>query len=356
MLEYTFDDIENYLNGTIENREAFELAMTLNPELKQKVQVTELANNLIIENRLLAVEELVKNQANKPAFSVKKWLTGLGLLSLIGATLFFLSVDKEIKPAQQTNQNPVKQDIKIEEKKSSDINPSPEENQNKKKETSVKVESKLPETNIIHENKDFQVISPTKTDTVKQEVGKFEKQINLKPAEPKIDLPVDPCKNAAITISTTIKESCYGQENGYLQIVSIEGGTEPYQKTLQNSVNEDVSNYTQLASGKYKLSITDKNGCKKTQSFVVENRFCEIDDSFNPSLGETWNIPSFTEIGILTIRNSAGNIVFEKEIPASETLIWDGKNKNGEIETGYLLFFIQYKSGSKQKGSVTLVR
>lgn len=357
MLNYTFDDIEDYLNGSIENRESFELAMELNPELKNKVRLQQMANDLIIENRLLEIENLVKTHASKPSFPLKKWLTGLGFLALVGATLFFLFPENEIKSTNNTLEKIDFQET-TKDKTIETTNSTQNTNSNpiQKEKSPLKVEVEQPQTNIIHQKEDMQPITSSIIDTVKKEVANFEKVDVVKKDVPKVVTPADPCKNTNIIVTTNSKASCYKQENGYLQIVSIEGGLEPYSKTLRNETNEEISNFTQLASGKYKLEITDKNGCKKSHSISIENSFCEIDDSFNPSIGEIWSIPSFTESGILTIRNTAGNIVLEKEIPASETTTWDGKNKNGEIETGYFLFFIQYKSGSKQKGSVTLVR
>lgn len=69
-----------------------------------------------------------------------------------------------------------------------------------------------------------------------------------------------------ITLNAIVNVSCYGGNNGAIDINLI-GGASPYTYQWSNgATTQDVNN---LSYGPYEVIVTDANGCKATKSFVI---------------------------------------------------------------------------------------
>lgn len=54
---------------------------------------------------------------------------------------------------------------------------------------------------------------------------------------------------------------CYGDENGLVEVLSIDGGVSPYYLSFDNEYYSDLTIFPSLAAGDYTLSIEDAFGC-----------------------------------------------------------------------------------------------
>lgn len=61
--------------------------------------------------------------------------------------------------------------------------------------------------------------------------------------------------------TTTAPPDCFGDENGFISIDEIMGGTQPYQYSLNEQETSDNPDFYNLGAGNYTLKIEDSNGC-----------------------------------------------------------------------------------------------
>ncbi len=83
-------------------------------------------------------------------------------------------------------------------------------------------------------------------------------------------------------------EKCEGDNNGLVNIFSVEGGTEPYSYYLDGDL-QNQSNVGNLSPGTYDLRIVDAKGCVLDTSFVIEagvRLLSQVDSVINLEYGE----------------------------------------------------------------------
>ena len=98
-------------------------------------------------------------------------------------------------------------------------------------------------------------------------------------------------------------------------------------------------------------------GCsQEIENIRIKEKQCPKDYSFNPFMGESWEIPGSENSGSILIYDHSGRIYYQKELNSGSEESWNGYSDQGELQTGYFIFTITYKSGSIIKGSVTIVR
>src|SRR5690606_12741142 len=73
---------------------------------------------------------------------------------------------------------------------------------------------------------------------------------------------------AKVTTCSTDSASCYGTADGRIIIETIEGGTQPYTYTFNNTPTTD-SVFTDLRAGKYTFTITDAKACRNTKTIEI---------------------------------------------------------------------------------------
>jgi gliding motility-associated-like protein len=70
---------------------------------------------------------------------------------------------------------------------------------------------------------------------------------------------------------STYPISCYGKNDGYIQILA-DGGQSPYTFTLNNTIIQDSSIFYHLSPGDYTINIKDRNGCDGAEKYTtIEN-------------------------------------------------------------------------------------
>ncbi|WCM41546.1 T9SS type A sorting domain-containing protein [Flavobacterium sp. CBA20B-1] len=86
---------------------------------------------------------------------------------------------------------------------------------------------------------------------------------------------------ALVITGTATNISCFGQNDGAIT-VSATGGTAPYSYSWSNG--QSGTSLSSLAKGTYIVTVTDANGCSKTESYtIVEPAFVTAPVAFNQS-------------------------------------------------------------------------
>lgn len=74
-----------------------------------------------------------------------------------------------------------------------------------------------------------------------------------------------------ILINDSIINSTCNSSNGDIFITSVSGGTQPYTYSWDTNPITTSQNLTNIIAGTYPLTITDIDGCSKTESFTINN-------------------------------------------------------------------------------------
>lgn len=64
--------------------------------------------------------------------------------------------------------------------------------------------------------------------------------------------------------------SCFGQNDGSIQILQLVGGVAPFEVRLNGQSVGDVRNFGQLIPGQYVIEVSDVNGCKVSKPVIID--------------------------------------------------------------------------------------
>lgn len=353
-----FLQIHDYLNGDLigEEKKQFEEMLKDNPTLHAEVEFQQLANTLVINNRLLDVsntsrETVSKIKKNK---THKRYLLITGLISLASVLglLTFISNNKE-----QENITPTK----VSEKKveNTPILVSDTSIDDKHLIEISKPQIKTTQTkqnNTIEENKPEKIQKDTifskEEHILVKEILKEEKNYPITTQKTELS-----CENVKIDLKTSVKPACLGENDGSISISSISGGEKPYRTDYYNSYKNKLNSITFVSAGLYFITIVDQNKCEKTFKIEVPEKECEtIDAVFNPFIGETWDLREYDKSGTITIYQKNGQKLYEQKVQAFDKFRWDGRNSLGQITDGYFIFVFTFDDGSVVKGEITVTK
>jgi len=352
----TYSQVEDYIHGRLTTEEllAFEAKLSNDPDLARQVKLHELADDLVIENRLLEVSAILHNQTSRSSSGkIKYTVISIFAAAILGVGGWLWIQQNSEKPEQVSQQ--AKQEIISESKQDTPSEPSRGSGTVQARKNSVNTKNKQEEVSVV----------PAPSVTADSQFVKMEatlplenKPVTSNTSEKSIaseKLSLNPCEKIELTASVKTIETCEGEEQGAIRVQQIKGGTEPYSYSVFDG--EEIKDAAHLQSGIYKLVISDGNGCRKTYDHLsVKNKNCPKDYSFNPFIEENWEIPSNGKAGKLLIYDASGNIYFEKQIAEGEKDHWSGEGKTGEIKPGYYIFVIDRGKGSLVQGSVTIVK
>ena len=69
---------------------------------------------------------------------------------------------------------------------------------------------------------------------------------------------------------TTTKPTCYGDQNGKINVNNVIGGTKPISFSIDGKVFQRKTAFANLPAGKYTLYLQDSAGCKLDTSFTIQ--------------------------------------------------------------------------------------
>lgn len=352
-----YEAIEKFMDGSMseQERSGFEKSLQEDSVLAKKYQAYQLADQLVFENRLLAVKEGVQaahQKSIKQNKSLKLGLLGAALLVGAGAAWYGLSNDKvEDKKLPEIEQKAIK--VVEQEAVVAPSEPTQSVPKAAKQEASSTLLEKPTQTQVTTssaiEEKSHEALAPLNVVEHKPNV------VDNHSTTEKVEK-ADPCANVHLTAETHATAACAGQKNGSVYLSGFKGGKSPYAYTLYTLKGVEVS-ALELEAGSYKASIKDEQGCTtEIPSIEVKSKKCQVAYHFNPFVGESWQIPVHSKTGELTVLDKTGNVYFSVSVPSGTEVHWDGQSSAGELKTGHFLFHIQYTDGTLEQGTISIVR
>jgi gliding motility-associated-like protein len=161
--------------------------------------------------------------------------------------------------------------------------------------------------------------------------------------------------------STTVDASCPDIEDGSITL-TITGGTLPYSSLwLDNVITQDRTN---IATGNYRVVVTDINSCAAALDVVVgvgASESCLVIPTIitpnNDGFNDTWkikNIDLFPNAEVF-IYNRWGELVFHSKNLSLNT--WNGTYKGRILPTDSYHYILYLNDGSKPRsGVISIIR
>lgn len=366
----TYEHIEDFLNGRLNpsEQEAFALQIELNPDLAQQVEAHQLANELVLEHKLLDVKTILNEEIRKTERwkNIRKAIAiGAGIVAAV-MLITFLSVKKNevtesgssIAPENKTKTLAAGSQKKTESIEQDKRQPASSPEQVIHQAKSSPVESVSDQT--VEEEK-----APVISDTVA-----IDQEVKVDPVVASADTmakadqenkqktdsaPADPCATAIISAKISTEAACEQEKNGRINL-RITGGNSPYSSNIINKEGEIVSG-NNLPAGIYKIAIQDAKGCTKTYpEVIITEKACVKEYSFNPFIGEVFEIPAYSQEGVFEVYDNTGKLLLSKILTSGSNDTWDGSSMTGEVTTGYFMFRIKYSDNKQKQGYITIVR
>jgi CHU_C Type IX secretion signal domain len=365
-----YNEIEQFLNKDLKAPalKSFKEKVAQDPELDYQVKLQGMANDLVIKNRLAQVAELSKS-IQKQELAKQQYIKygRMGALVVaVGISGYFLVDQLAPKPSNVKNES--KSMMQVTQPNHDTILGStvviPKQPQTPitaevhKNNTDSKAAEK--DNPIVKENANpvlEQLSSPSK-DAEHKDITIIKEKTEPNTTIPKVAHKEEvPCKGVVLKATIHGFETCEGASEGSVSVSKIQGGQEPYHYKLISKLGHIESALTNLSEGKYTLTVTDGKNCTQVfDNIVIAAKKCNVDLQFNPQLGETWDIPSVDKAGELSIYDGSGHLVFKKQISASESVTWDGKTLEGQIQSGVFVYLLKYTDGSQRQGNITVLQ
>jgi hypothetical protein len=367
--EDIYDHIEAYLKGQLDGDQlvAFEKEISLSASLQDEIEKHKTVNALIVEQRLLSVKDLLQAEKIKDTnkgstlnsyvyLAIAVAGIGVGSYMLMDTKVEVVTKDVVELPnvvqsdSSNSGKNVIGKSIGY-LKNTEAVNTFQTENGFRKSQIQF-VEQQINESAQNIKSQDTAMVVNQKT---KENPTSVETK-SISNTESTIVVPADPCEKVFIQASVKTNPTCVEDNNGTILVHSIQGGKKPYSITLHSSNNESITNGS-LPTGTYQAIVTDADGCIQTYSnIVVSEKDCPKDYSFNPYIGEEWNLEAHDLTGTLEMRDKAGMLYYQSTISAHTPLHWSGMGSSNQIIPGYYIFVIKYSDGTYKRGSVTIVQ
>lgn len=362
-----YNNLDAFLKGNLQGAELqeFEAAMLHDPELAEKVENARFLQKLVFKNRLLTIKDLAKQEearlVNKNQY-IKKGMIGGALFTLILVTIGIIQYNKKENTAAKLSiETPGKeQEVGVSsaigksnfEKKSNPELPNANSENSK---MLISNDTGMPPSQSYKAIVDTTLPKiPVDNASIKPEISKSEDSKDLTGSDTKVkDDNTQPCGLVQLKAKISITPTCIGRTNGAIEAINISGGDRPYTQNLFLNGREVYSN-SGLKAGNYELVITDNKNCQQRFTAQVSEINCPINDYFNPSFGEVWNIPVTDKAGKLTIYTKSGTPIYQMDLKRNTAATWNGIDKYERLEAGYFIFVIEFEDGEVLKGSVTI--
>jgi hypothetical protein len=358
-----YDQIEKYVNGTMSEgeRHVFESELSQNTGLKSQVEAYLFTNQLVKEYHLLELKELTAqvhlNEEKKKGWKKTALVATAALL--VGSIVFWIAKEKKEEPTPPTAST-----SRIEAMESPKSAPVLATESEGIKEEKPVLNAQAPSTPSPFKEGSPSPILPEEHKEAVAHPAVIPQKTAAEPGPPSPEVvspPVlqkeDPCAQIKITANCFTAPACKGEENGTISVSNFKGGKAPYTFTVMDHNKAVHSLLHRIPAGSYEVVLTDAQHCTTTiEDIVVKEKACEQVFSFNPFIGEVWDIPTSPLHGTLTIYEKTGNMYFSRELGAGAQEHWSGQSMEGELKTGYFLFSIHYDNGTRKQGSVSIVR
>jgi len=366
--------IEQYLDGEMSSQEllAFQKELGNNVALKQELEFYQLANTVIIQNKISSIKDTIN--AIKEDYKIKRKnrqickviIITTALILALGGIYYWLS-----KPAPKKTEKVIKQinvlptdsttasQNGIDGKRKIQIEESNDEVEIKKENTRIPAKK----ISRINHSKDTLVLSyidrSTDSDINQNQQPSdtvaFYKNHKVSTSPENTSVKTTVCDKVIISANPRINASCIGKHEGKIAVSAISGGSAPYTYTLSTGENNTNGVFYNLNPGTYQVEIMDKNHCMgKLENIVIKEERCKLDLYFEPASGNPVSFPIYEKAGVLSIFDKSGNTIFSTRIEFKQRFEWQGNTNSGILNPGYYPFIIKFEDGSMQSGSITV--
>jgi hypothetical protein len=360
-----YSNIDAYLKGELHGNDLqeFKAAMLQNQDLVQEVKKARAIQKLVFQNRLLQIKDLAKLEEsrleNKKTIQNKGIIGGTLLLLALATIGVFVFNSKEEKPTdknwktlqviQNQTETPVLEKDSVltpAKEESNSIRILPEKAPAKNRISNIDSiytnnDTTLPVSNVKIELPTPEAIESNNTENTVEKTSIAKDENN------------NPCEKAALKANIASTATCKGRTDGQIDVLNIQGKYPPFNQNLFYE-GKEIHSYSDLKAGNYELIVSDNKNCLQRFAVQITEKLCPINDHFNPTYGEVWNIPIANKSGKLTIYSKAGFPVYQLNLKNNTPATWDGKNTYDQLEAGYFIFVIEYEDGEVLKGSVTI--
>lgn len=185
--------------------------------------------------------------------------------------------------------------------------------------------------------------------------------------QPKADVAPQPeadrCAEVRLSVSIQpeiLTPSCEDQRNGEIQLTNeqVFGGEAPYEFSLDGGQHfQTDTRFVALEGNRdYELVIRDVNGCTSdVERIYLDTRNCVA--SFNPIMGEQWEIPLPRNAnGTFKVMSQKG-MVYQARVTAGYPNTWNGNTVSGTATTGEYVWEFVFDNGRQPlRGRVSVIR
>ncbi|MEA3449219.1 MAG: gliding motility-associated C-terminal domain-containing protein [Bacteroidota bacterium] len=163
--------------------------------------------------------------------------------------------------------------------------------------------------------------------------------------------------------------TCHGNDDGWIQLDTIIGGTPPYTLFINGAGLSWTQNYTSIDSipaGEYQITIYDANDCPQNSDAILislaesDEDCIKVPAAFSPNgdgFNDTWQIDHLElyRSVLIQIYNRWGQMLYEA---GWNDDFWDGTYNGKPVPTGAYVYFIDFGDNKTkpQTGTVTVIR
>lgn len=364
-----YQQIDHYLKNKLSEAERYDFDQKIqqDEELAQQVKLQSLTNDILIEKRfndIFAQAQIDYQNQSKINFG-KKLLVAATTLLLIGSSaVLYYNTNTKLFSKKEHIQEKTEQNI-VENKEIS----SPKVNQQV---TIIQQNKTELQPNMVYKPINKEVVAVDHLKTVIQEADLPQKEKSSYPVI-KLDhntdinnvvVEADICATTFITANIFSSPACDLQSNGKIVIAStsVKGGKSPYLYSIDGVNYSENSEFLNLNSSNYNVSIKDGNGCivnlNKTYHLESKKCFTQHNFSFNPQMGEVWTYqPEQNYAYSVKITSKRGMVVWQHNFADTELLTWEGNSSTGELqESGIYIYEINYVNGATEHGTITILK
>lgn len=309
----TYQIIDRYLNKELQGEELlqFESKMASDPSLVQEVELMKMTNLVITSS---SYDQLRKQMSadiqlrdRKASFSKKRVIGSSALLVVGVAACVYLATENVADREKNINTSALKPVVIDKE-----------------------IEYASPHEKVADFSKE-KVELPKQVESPIQEVSK--KGVAKSTVEPlqresETSLPTSslPSPEPLMIEKETVK---HGSDNSSNKVIVNE-------IPVNKPVHEKVESTQAL-----------------TKEEAKPNRF-----TIHPSYGETWKVPANQDkMYVLTLHNSAGQLVFQHKSHDSHLSEWEGIGTSGNVlDAGLYIYVIEYQDGTREAGNITIAK
>ena len=345
------DKAEQYIQGGMSENETaeFENKLRTDSSLYELVEKQKAIHSILIEAGLADIRQLLKNDLSPtPAPTIGKWIGGgIVIAALIGTGLYYLNQNDK----QSSSTNKIEPTPSFTEKIISEITLNSKESITQQKNSQTTKNNKETISSIDKKSEIISTDAPILSVPIVAE--KTIEPIQEKTIQPQLPdakiakIVENPCLKFLPSYSIKTIPSIVHQETGKIIVMTKETNLK---FSIDNNNTSFATNFENLGTGKYTLTIENSIGCKTQESnILVGKTYCLLleKETFTLSGDNSYQLPNDSREPV-EIRIYDKKMQEIKVLKIGDTPEWDGRNSNGQlVETGLYKIELRHSNGER---------